>query len=125
MSSHAHVQLWRATPHKDDKRFLAYMEGLTDIERWRRKQKRERTGPANNLSARLTKKMHLVASLLEERGVMKLGDLARNVGVEPGRLGKAMMNAEHLYLFYEENIGGRVYIGLFKEMTNDKHADSN
>lgn len=124
MSSHAHVQLWRATPHKDDKRFLAYMEGLSDIERWRRKQKRERTGPANNLNHRMTRNMHRAAEVLKKKGVMSLGELGREIGVDPGRLGRAMMNAVHLYLFFEENIGGRVYVGLFKEMHNDREPDS-
>ena len=121
MSSYAHQQLWRHTRHDGgDRIFLAFMEGFTKHERARQRERARRTGKAHNIHPSTEAKIHHAARVLKRHGgMMQCGDLAAIVGMDAGRLNKSLMNAEHLYLFYEENHGGRVYLGLYKEVCNE------
>ena len=121
MSSYAHIQLWRHTRHDgDDRSFLAFMEGFTGIERRRQRDKERCTGKSYNIRPDTEAKIHHAARVLKRHGgMMQCADLAAIVGMPAGKLNKSLMNAEHLYLFYEENHGGRVYLGLYKEVHNE------
>lgn len=121
MSSHAHVQLWRTTPHHqgNEESFLSYMRGFTQREhsqrshnKTRKKNKREYQTSPENLE-RIAK----AVQILKEEGPMKQSELCARIGWDGKKFNKAIADTEHLYLFWEDLVEGReILVGLHKEV---------
>lgn len=123
MSSYAHIQLWRTTPHhtgskKTEDSFLSYMRGFTQREHSQRSHNKTRKKAKNEYktTADTLDKIHRAAAILKEEGVMSQAELCKRIGMDGKRFNKAIGDVEHLYLFFETVAKHVVYVGLYKDL---------